>query len=267
MSPRRRLIVNADDFGYSRDINEGIVEGHRKGIVTAATLMPNGKAFEHAVELALGNPSLDVGCHFVLIGGDAVAPPGRHLPSTWSGFIAALAKGHVRPYDELRAQLRRLMDAGIKPSHLDTHKHTHMLPAVLRALARLAAEHGIRWVRRPFDFPLDGTAGGLSTSKKLVSRSLGFARSHLHGILHRHGCGTTDHFAGLDGGVLSAALENLPPGDTELMCHPGFCGHELLASNSTLKQSRQRELEALLAPEARRLLSQRGIELISYREL
>ena len=76
-SPRRklRLIVNADDFGFTRDVNEGIVEAHRHGILTATTLMANGDAFDHAVALARENPSLDVGCHLVLVQGKSVLDP------------------------------------------------------------------------------------------------------------------------------------------------------------------------------------------------
>ena len=78
MSGGSRLIVNADDFGFTRDVNEGIVAAHQRGILTATTLMANGMQFGHAADLALANPNLDVGCHLVLIGGKSLLRGGRN---------------------------------------------------------------------------------------------------------------------------------------------------------------------------------------------
>ena len=80
---RRQLVVNADDFGFTPDVNEGIVEAHRHGILTATTLMANGAAFEDAVRLARERPTLDIGCHLVLIGG--------HVAADWLGLSADCA--------------------------------------------------------------------------------------------------------------------------------------------------------------------------------
>src|SRR5581483_689363 len=139
-------IVNADDFGFTRDVNEGIVHACRRGILTATTLMASGAAFEHAVDLAVDTPELDVGVHLVLVGG-----PG--YPPTIPSLIEAIALGRIRIYDELAGQVRKVIDAGLRPSHLDTHKHTHLLPPVLDAVARIAEEFKIRWIRRPLDLP------------------------------------------------------------------------------------------------------------------
>lgn len=268
----RLLVVNADDFGFTRDVNEGIVEAHRRGILTAATLMANGAAFDHAVALARENPSLDVGCHLVLVGGRSVLPPHAPLPRGVGGLIAALALGRVRVYDELAAQVRKITAAGLKPTHLDTHKHTHLLPPVLEAVARIARESGIRWVRRPFDFPL-GAPGAVPLALRVTSRGLGFARRRFHRVLSRHGCRTTDHFAGfqitgrLRTGELKRLIANLPEGTTELMTHPGFCRGDLLASRTRLRRSREDELAALTAPEVRRELDSRCVRLVGYRDL
>ena len=115
--------------------------------------MANGAAFEDALRLARETPSLDVGCHLVLIGGRSLST-GKPLPLTVPQLLAAMARREIRVYDELRAQVRRIVDAGIRPTHLDTHKHTHLAPPVLDAVARLGEEFDIPWVRRPFDFPL-----------------------------------------------------------------------------------------------------------------
>ena len=269
---RKQLVVNADDFGFTPDVNQGIVEAHRGGILTATTLMGNGEAFDDAVRLAKETPSLDVGAHLVLIGGASLVT-GRAFPATVPLLVAALLRRELRPYDELRAQVRRIQEAGIRPTHFDTHKHTHLAPPVLDAVARLAEEFGVRWVRRPFDFPLNAMRGGVPRLKRITSDALGLMRRHFHRVLERHGCRTTDHFAGfqITGRFRAAELVELmaaiPPGSTELMCHPGRCGEALRAARTRLKESREHELEALVSAEVKAALSQHGIELVRYEQL
>jgi chitin disaccharide deacetylase len=125
-------------------------------------------------------------------------------------LLAALARREIRPYEELAAQVRRILDAGIRPTHLDTHKHTHLAPPVLDAVARLSEEFGIRWVRRPFDFPLNALRGTVPRLKRLTSGALGLLRRRFHRVLQRHGCRTTDHFAGfqITGRFRTAELVN-----------------------------------------------------------
>jgi predicted glycoside hydrolase/deacetylase ChbG (UPF0249 family) len=141
---------------------------------------------------------------------------------------------------------------------------------VLDAVARLGEEFGIPWVRRPFDFPLNALRGTVPRLKRLTSDALGLLRRRFHRVLEKHGCRTTDHFAGfqITGRFRTAELVELlsilPPGSTELMVHPGHCGPALLAARTRLKESREHELEALLAPEVRAALAQHGIELVNY---
>ena len=172
----KRLVVNADDFGFTTDVNQGILEAHRNGILTSTTLMANGPAFDDAVKLALANPSLDVGCHLVLIGGRSLLAPHDPLPGSVPELLAAIVSRRLRVYDELAAQVRRIFAAGITPTHIDTHKHTHLAPPVLDAVARIAQEFGVLWVRRPFDIPL--------------------LRGRSRRVLAEHHCRTTDHFTG-----------------------------------------------------------------------
>ncbi len=269
----RGLIVNADDFGFTRDVNAGIVRAHREGILTATTLMANGEAFHHAVELARENPGLDIGCHLVLVGGQSVLEPHRALPSSVSSMMAAVGFGGLRVFPELDAQIRCIKSAGIEPTHLDTHKHTHLFPPVLEAVARLSAVHGIPWVRRPFDFPMRAGHAAAPLLVRFTSRALQLMRGRFHRVLHQHGCRTTDHFSGfqMTGRFhqrdLAALMEWLPEGITEFMCHPGLCGEQLLAAPTRLKKSREQELEALVAPEVRRALQANGIALLRYRDL
>ena len=111
----RRLIVNADDFGFNRDVNAGIVEAHERGILTATTLMANGAAFEDAVRLAREHPELDVGCHLVLVQGESLLT-GEAFPATPARLAIAVALGRIRIFDELAAQVRKIQAAGIEPT-------------------------------------------------------------------------------------------------------------------------------------------------------
>lgn len=270
-SAPKLLVVNADDFGFTRDVNDGIVEAHRKGILTSTTLMANGECFDHAVELARLNPTLDIGCHLVLIGGRSLLPPFHPYPKNVKALMLAVMKGQLNVERELDAQICRILDAGIVPTHLDTHKHTHLLPQVLRAVGSLSRKHGIAWVRRPFDFPMQ--SGVVPLTRRLLSHSLGFLRGWFQNTLQSYGCKTTDHFAGfsLTGFFhtreLVELLPQLPTGITEFMTHPGFCTAELQQAPTRLKESRQRELEALIAPETKAAIDKYGIRLASYRDL
>lgn len=269
MSARKQLVVNADDFGFTPDVNQGIVDAHRHGILTATTLMANGAAFDDALRLAKDTPTLDIGAHLVLISGESLLT-GRPYPLSVPQLVAALAKREIRPYEELRAQVRRIFDSGIRPTHFDTHKHTHLAPPVLDAVARLAGEFEVPWVRRPFDFPLNAMRGAVPRLKRLTSDALGLMRRRFHRVLTRYGCRTTDHFAGfqITGRFRAAELVELlgilPEGSTELMCHPGHCGPALRAARTRLKESREHELQALVAPEVRAALAGHGIELVNY---
>ena len=277
MISRKRLVVNADDFGFTPDVNRGILEAHRDGILTASTLMANGEAFDDAVRLARDTPSLDVGCHLVLISGRSVLPPYTPLPASAPELLRALAARRIRVYDELAAQVRKILAAGMEPTHLDTHKHTHLAPPVLDAVARIAEEFEIRWVRRPFDIPFTAARGAVpwleGALKRATSSGLQVLRGRFHRVLARHGCRTTDHFAGFQitgrfrAPELAQLIRELPEGLTEFMCHPGFCGDDLRRARTRLKESRERELEALVAPEVRAALVEAGVELVNYRML
>ena len=273
MSTSKQLVVNADDFGFTQDVNQGIIEAHQRGILTATTLMANGDAFDDAVRLARENPTLDVGAHLVLIGGRGLAAPNEPLPSSVTRLLAAIALNQIRIYDELAAQVRRILDAGIRLTHLDTHKHTHLAPPVLDAVARIAEEFGIPWVRRPFDLPITAARATATRRKRAVNGGLALVRARFQKALTLRHCKTTDHFAGFQitgrfrTQELVALIQALPEGSTELMCHPGRCSAELAAASTRLKQSREDELTALTAPETRRAIVESRVELVNYRIL
>lgn len=269
----RRLAVNADDFGYTRDVNAGIIEAHLRGILTATTLMANGDAFDDAVRLAGEVPSLDIGAHLVLVGGRSLLREGRALPESVGAMMRAVALGALDPYAELRAQMEKITAAGVRLTHLDTHKHTHLFPPVLGAVARLAEEFDVRWVRRPFDLDGAAAAGRAPWKKRMVSRGMRVMRGSMEKTLARHGCLWTDWFVGFQiTGRFTAEdvvrlIEELPAGSTEFMVHPGLCGAELQGAKTRLKESRVAELEALTDGRVVEAVGRAGVELSGLGEL
>jgi predicted glycoside hydrolase/deacetylase ChbG (UPF0249 family) len=268
----KRLIVNADDFGFTNDVNLGIIEAHHRGILTAATLMATGGAFHQAVILAKESPELDVGLHLTLIGTRSLSNPARALPGTTRELIAAIAFGGVDVHRELEMQLIRVVDAGIIPTHFDTHKHTHLHPRVLDAVANLAVKYGVRWIRRPFDLPVP-PAVAVPRSKRWLAKVIALRRQAFDSSMRRHGFRSTDHFAGfqITGAFgeadLAALVGSLPQGTTEFMCHPGHCRAELKQAPTRLRESRQRELEALCSLTVKDALRRHGVVLGRYRDL
>jgi hopanoid biosynthesis associated protein HpnK len=282
-----QLILNADDFGLTRGVNEGIVRAHRDGILTSATLMANGDAFDHAVQLARATPSLGVGCHLVLIGGKPVADPHRvpslvdsegKLPASLPALVARVTSGKIRIAHmeiELLAQVEKIRAAGITPTHFDTHKHTHAHPRVLQALGRMAQSVGILRVRRPIEkLSRSLAAGGKGRAKQFIATSAVRAvSSRFDALARKYGLRSPGHFLGLASTgligpeVLRHLVKTLPTGQTEIMLHPGICDIDLERTGTRLLHERERELQALLDPEVKRAVSARNVQLISYREL
>jgi hopanoid biosynthesis associated protein HpnK len=289
----RRLIVNADDFGFTAGINRAIVEAHTRGIVTASTLMANGRAFEDAVRLAATVPNLSVGCHVVLIDGAPVLDAER-LPSLTEthssgprfrdgikSFAARALAGRLDPHQieaEASAQIRKLQSAGINVSHLDTHKHTHLFPAVLRPLLRAARARGVHAIRNPFGPRKPLKSSTLLTRPSLWTRYaevriLRTLAARFRDAAKREGLVTPDGTLGivvtgaLDEKLFRAIAAAIPEGTWEFVCHPGYNDDDLKSAKTRLRQSRETELRVLTMPEARQLLLDQGIALISYREL
>jgi chitin disaccharide deacetylase len=289
----RRLIVNADDFGFTAGVNRAIVEAHTRGIVTSSTLMANGRAFEDAIRLAKSVPSLSVGCHVVLIDGTPVLDA-KQLPSITSAhsngdrfrdglqaFSARALAGRLDPEEieaEASAQIRKLQSAGISVSHLDTHKHTHLFPAVLRPLLRAARTCGVRAIRNPFGPRKPLKSAELLKRPNLWTRYaevriLRALAAKFRDAAKREGMVTPEGTLGI---VVTGALDEklfrgiaaiIPEGTWEFVCHPGYNDDDLRSANTRLRESREIELRVLTMPAARELLSQQGIDLISYRDL
>lgn len=285
----RRLIVNADDFGFTAGVNRAIVEAHTGGVVTSSTLMANGPAFAEAVQLAKTVPQLSVGCHVVLIDGEPVLGP-EQLPSLTTAsrfrdglktFAARAMAGRMDAAEitaEATAQIRRLQAAGIIVSHFDTHRHTHLFPPILRPLLQAAAACGVRALRNPFGPRLPLRSSELFARPSLWTR---FAELRVlrrfagkfREAVDREGFITPDGTLGievtgtLDETLFHAIARGIPEGTWEFVCHPGYNDADLRAAKTRLRESRETELHVLTLPAARGVLAQEGIELISYRDL
>jgi hopanoid biosynthesis associated protein HpnK len=285
----RRLIINADDFGLTHGINRAIAESHARGVVTSTTLMANSRAFDEAVVLAKASPKWSVGCHVVLVDGEPLIDPGRlsslvpnkEIPRFRDGVgVLALqsVSGWVDPDQveaETTAQIRKLQASGIDVSHIDTHKHTHMFPAVLEGVLRAARTCGVSAIRNPFE---SFAADFIRTRKELWKRYaqvriLKNLAAPFRKSVQKAGIRTPDGTLGivvtghLDRQLFQGIAENIPEGTWEFVCHPGYVDEDLQSISTRLRESRTAELELLTSPETRQALASRDVELISYREL
>jgi len=235
-----RLIVNADDFGLCSEVNRGIVEAYERGLVTSASLLPTGAAFDEAVALARSRPGLDLGLHLALTQTTPASPPASipslvdrsgRFPPDWRAFVARYFSGRVRREHvvrELRAQIARVQCAGLAISHLDSHQHVHMLPGLLPIVVGLAAEHGIGAMRYPRETAGAHQGGSTSRLRRRAELAALDAACRLGApLLKRNGLFIADGFRGFSEAgqwneqSLAAALADLDGGVTELCCHPG----------------------------------------------
>lgn len=286
----RRLVINSDDFGLTSGVNRAIAEARSRGVVTSATLMARSNAFADAVQTAAAVPALAVGCHVVLLDGTPVLPPhlvptllddGTRFRRSLAQFAVAITRNRISAAEveaEATAQIRQIQSAGILVSHLDTHKHAHLFPSILKPLLRAARACGVKAVRNPFTPANCLLWNQVFRHPDLWKRFLavqflrGFAPDFRR-IIERDGIITTDGTLGVvETGALSldlleTILRYVPEGTWELVCHPGYNDAELSSVNTRLRRSRAQELELLTSPETRELLQQHGVELINYWDL
>jgi hopanoid biosynthesis associated protein HpnK len=286
----RNLIVNADDLGWTEGVNRGIAEAHRNGIVTSASLLANGAAFESGVELARSTPGLGVGVHLNLSDGGPVAP--RELVTSLTddagefeggpeSLLLRIAKRRLALHEveqEWDAQIGRVRDAGIQATHLDGHKHVHMLPGLFEIALRLAKRYGIGAVRIAHEASSlraalsagDEKHAGVVLKQGVQARGLKLLARDAREQAQSTGISAADYFCGIaqtgemtKEGV-ARLLRNLPEGTTELMCHPGYLDQALQNTATRLQASRQMEVEILTDLEIRNLVASQGIRLIDY---
>ena len=268
------LIVNADDFGLSEAVNEGIIEAHLHGIVTCASLLTNVPAFSHACELAHKHPQLEIGFHANLTSGRPVLP-GELVPSLvdrngrffglWTFACRCLAGlASYRDIEkELTAQMQKAWGQKIFFTHIDGHHHIECLPVVAAVLVEMAKKKKIPFIRR-------------IASPKRIGPWLPFFQQWALSLLQRRApsgeSASTDHFWGLElyrskdkTAMLERLLCRLPDGINELMCHPGYDRSDVVATN--YRTERENELRALLHPRTKKLIETFGIQLASFSDI
>lgn len=271
---RRRLIVNADDYGRSPAINQAVLRAHREGILTTASLMINEPGSEEAIALARQNPSLGVGLHLTLICGHAACAPadvpglvdahGRFPDRPAGPALRYFFDRSLRPQlkAEVTAQLAKFRATGLKLDHLDGHLHLHLHPTVFGLLEPLLPEFGIthlRLTRDPLWLNLRAVPGrwlyrvGHALLFVLLPRRPGAVMRQC-GIRHTSAVFGLLQDSHVDERFLMRLIPRLPAGDSELYCHP------------SLDQFRH-EMDALISPRVRALLERHAIALIRYQDL
>lgn len=291
----RRLIINADDLGLTEGVNRGIFECIRRGVVTSATLMANGGAISDAVQTCSAvrrDEAASFGCHVVLVDGAPLCAPesvrtllagpkSQIFPSGFGQVAAAVLRGRVNSVEletEVKAQIGALQNAGLRVSHVDSHKHVHLLPQILVPLLRAARTAGVRAVRNPFAPSKPLALAHLARRPHLwkrytevkILRNLG---NRFRQRVEAEGMVTTDGTFGI---VVTGALTlelfeaivgSIPEGTWEFCCHPGYNDADLGRVKTRLRESRLRELEVLTSDAAHEALNRHGVELISYWDL
>jgi len=286
----KNLIVNADDLGWTDGVNRGILDAFRGGIVTSTTLLANGAAFAEAVKAAKSAPRLALGVHLNLSDGEPVADRESVIsllnddgcfadgPESllWKRARRGLILDEVE--EEWDAQIQKVRDAGIRPTHLDGHKHVHMLPGFFEIALRLAKKHGIEAIRVSLEESSLRAAlasgsqhrAGVVMKQGVQARGLKLLARDARKQAARMGIATADYFCGIaQTGELTLEgveqlLKNLPEGTTELICHPGYADEALQKTATRLQASRQKELQILTDTRIRNLVASQGIRLIDY---
>jgi predicted glycoside hydrolase/deacetylase ChbG (UPF0249 family) len=286
----KNLIVNADDLGWTDGVNRGIVETFHHGIVTSTSLLANGAAFAGGVEAARSAPGLGVGVHLNLSDGPPVADretvtsllnnDGEFAGGPENLLLRRARRGLslAEVENEWDAQIQKVRDAGISPTHLDGHKHVHMLPGLFEIALKLAKRHDIGAIRVSLE--ASSLRAALSSGSKrnagvvmkqgVQARGLKLLARDAREQAGRAGISTADYFCGIaqTGELTREGMEqfvkSLPDGTTELMCHPGYADAALQKTPTRLQDSRQTELRILTDIGIRNLVASMGIRLIDY---
>lgn len=285
----KRVIINADDFGLSQAVNEAVFDAAENGILSSATIMANMPGFDEAVRGALRLKTLGVGVHLNLLRGKAIANPAcigslvdknGNLPGSALALAKLILMGKLRPEHveaEMCAQIEKVKQHGITPTHVDSEKHMHLaFPMIGAAACRAANAFGIpairvarEWRMRPDGVPHPRLAQQLKATF-LRRQSLRFA-SHVS----QSGLCFADAFFGIaytglmTGSIYRWVFSRLPEGTMEIMTHPAKSAGaaRLAGERSWLDQQRIAEYRGLLDAEAARTLAEGRIALITYREL
>ncbi|MFS0673631.1 chitin disaccharide deacetylase [Ornithinibacillus sp. 179-J 7C1 HS] len=246
-----KLIVNADDFGYTRAVTYGIVDAFKNGIVTSTTMMCNSPHVDHAVEIAKQNPELGVGVHLVLTSG---TPLSRNVPSltdnNGSFYSQHVIFDHAEPEDierEWTAQIERFLATGLRPTHLDSHHNVHEHDIALPIAISLADKYGVPLRMANNEPTTDITYNAVKRTTFMMREFYGDQVSYetLEGQLRS----------------VSELSENEK---VEINCHPAYIDPDLI-SKSSYVDIRMKEYEILTSDRIKNYLHELGIQLINYR--
>lgn len=285
----RRLIVSGDDFGAAPEVNAAVARAHTDGVLTSTSLMVTGDAVTDAVARARALPALSVGLHLVLAQGRAAAPAGE-VPSlagpagrfrddpVWSGLRYAMLSlgraGRTQLRREIAAQLDAFVATGLPLAHVDGHLNMHLHPMVLPILLELAPRYGIRAMR----LTREDLGTALRHDRRHLARKVaenGVFRAlaaYAAPRLRAAGIATADRIYGLhqtghvDEGYLLALIEALPPGTSEVYCHPAD-GQPAATARWQAGYDHAGETAALVSPRVRRAIATAGIDLVGTRQL
>ena len=280
----RAVIINADDFGIDESVNLGIIKGHLEGVVSSTTIMASGKAFMHAVELAKSSPKLGVGVHLTLVNEKPIAPYDRvkslidadgRMPSEYGLFLRNFLMKKIDLGDigyELEMQVKRVIDAGIVPTHLDSHQHLHVFPGIIDIVLELGKKFNIKVLRIPGE-GFFYVGGYPFTFGRLVGRSgLTFLARLARRKAARQGFLYSDNFFGMLAGncmkepYLLRILEDLPQGSSEIMMHPGI-SDSIMTKRYGWRSNWQAELAAATSQVVKNYIVAHDIKLTTFRDL
>lgn len=275
----KRLVVTADDVGLHSAMTEGALRAHDQGIVTAVSLAPVGADFATAAAAVAARPKLDPGIHLTFVGGGRPLSPASEVRTLLdryglfvSGFRTFTARWLRGALDlrelerELRRQIEVVLAAGLRPLHLNSHQHVHVLPGVFEIVLRLALEYEIHFVRIPGE-PRPGWAGPRAMEMRVLNAFARGARRKLAAARNIDGLPTIGVLrAGrLSLGALAKALA-AAEGRSELVCHPGTDNDELDVTYAW-GYDWEAETEALCSAAAREMLAAAGVERCGFRDL
>jgi len=280
----KNLIVNADEFGLTRSVSEGIIYAFKNGIVTNTTLMVNMPSSEHAFDIIRKNPDLKVGIHLNLSDGKPVLESDsvKTLIDEDGNFLALgklLARvvtgkvSYLEIENEVRAQIKKAIDNGINITHLDSHRHFHMYPAILRRIIKVAKEFSINKIRYSYENSSLGLMDNLLKFTFVKKQIVSLCSLMCKPILVRNNIKFNQYFIGMSqigtknqSEVFRKLLHNVKDGTTELICHPGHVDEELKRINPYV-QERENELGILTSIDIQTLVKEQDINLISYGDI
>jgi len=274
----RRVIINADDFGWSEGVTEGILRAAREGIVTSTTIAANLPAAAQAVRRLGEAPHLGVGVHLNVSQGPPLSEAGRALAGPdgrMNRTAGAVIAASLRPCllaameAEFDAQIRWALDHGLAVTHLDSHRHAHGFPPIFARVVRLARRYNIPFVRWYGERLGRGWPAGPAKQRRVRRVLNGFSRVNAllgGGLRGTVGTWGVEHTGRIDAAWLIRAAGAAPPGALEIMTHPGL-GDDLDAAATRLRESRREELAALCDPAVRDAFDKQRIERIHYGRL